>query len=265
MSRIGSLPRISGTVSHIERPVAVLFTLWLITMMAVPICLWLMGDSVFAIMITLAALLQGLLVFVILSQSIGFPHALRVLILVAFVTWFAEYLGSRTGFPFGEYHYTSLLQPQIANVPLLIPLAWFMMLPPSWAIAQAITARLPHKIRYPIFIIVSAVALTAWDLFLDPQMVSRGFWVWAYPSGYFGIPWSNYAGWLLTAGIATWIACPTRLRKTGWLIAIYAWVWFLQSVGQAVFWSQPHPAFFGSAAMGIMLLLAYWQSRQVAS
>src|SRR5690606_41755819 len=28
------------------------------------------------------------------------------------------------------------------------------------------------------FILVSALALTVWDLFLDPQMVAWGFWIW---------------------------------------------------------------------------------------
>jgi putative membrane protein len=231
-------------------------------MIAVPIFLWVIGDITFAPLMTIAALFQGLLVFAILMQAMGFYRALRILILVAVVTWLAEFIGSHTGFPFGDYYYTDRLQPQIAGVPLLIPVAWFMMLPPSWAIAHHITAPIASRWQRPAFILVSAFALTAWDLFLDPQMVARGFWVWEQPSGYFGIPWSNYAGWLLTAAIATWVACPTRLRKTGWLVAIYACVWFLQSVGQAIFWSQPGPAFFGSLAMGSLMILAYWRYRQ---
>ncbi len=265
MSRSLSLPHFLNWILSLDRPILSLFALWLLVMIAVPICLWVIGDTAFAPLMTIAALFQGILVFAILTHNIGFYRALRVLLLVAGVTWLAEFIGSHTGFPFGDYYYTDLLQPQIVGVPLLIPLAWFMMLPPSWAIAQLITARLSPLWQRPAFIIVSAFALTAWDLFLDPQMVARGFWIWEQPSGYFGIPWSNYAGWLLTASVATWVACPTRLSKTGWLIAVYACVWFLQSVGQAVFWSQPGPAFFGSLAMGSMLVLAYWRYRQANS
>ena len=45
------------------------------------------------------------------------------------IGWTAEAIGSKTGFPFGAYHYTDRLQPQLLGVPLLIPLAWLMMLP----------------------------------------------------------------------------------------------------------------------------------------
>ena len=45
---------------------------------------------------------------------------------------------------------------------------------------------------------LGAVALTAWDLFLDPQMIAEGYWRWARRGGYRGIPLSNYAGWLVT-------------------------------------------------------------------
>ena len=46
---------------------------------------------------------------------------------------------------------------------------------------------------------MGAVALTAWDLFLDPQMTAERYWRWERPGSYRGIPLSNYAGWLVTS------------------------------------------------------------------
>jgi len=45
-------------------------------------------------------------------------------------------------------------------------------------------------------------AVIGMDLVLDPAAVSIGFW--AYEAGglYYGVPWSNYAGWLLSAVVA---------------------------------------------------------------
>jgi len=106
------------------------------------------------------------------------------------------------------------------------------------------------------FVLISAAALTSWDLFLDPQMVARGFWVWENPSGYFGIPLVNYAGWLLVASIVTLAARPARLNAMP-LALMYGMVWFLQSVGQAVFWGQPGPALGGCLAMGAIMFAAY--------
>ena len=40
---------------------------------------------------------------------------------------FFEVLSIRTGFPFGEYHYTHVLGPMVFDVPFIIPLAWFVV------------------------------------------------------------------------------------------------------------------------------------------
>ena len=49
--------------------------------------------------------------------------------------------------------------------------------------------------------LVGGVALAAWDLFLDPQMVDAGHWTWAHPDPGLplvpGVPLTNYAGWLV--------------------------------------------------------------------
>ena len=47
-------------------------------------------------------------------------------------------------------------------------------------------------------IALGSAALTAWDLFLDPQMVGEGYWVWARRGLYRGIPLGNFVGWFLT-------------------------------------------------------------------
>ena len=116
---------------------------------------------------------------------------------------------------------------------------------------------LPRKLA---FISVSALALTAWDLFLDPQMVGWGFWVWDQPGVYFGIPLVNYGGWLMVSALITVIVQPPTL-PTMPLAGVYGLVWFLQSVGLGVFWGQAGPAVVGSVAMGGIMLIAYWRQQ----
>jgi putative membrane protein len=167
-------------------------------------------------------------------------------------TWLIEFVGSTTGYPFGVYHYTDLLQPQVGGVPILIPLGWWMMLPPAWAVAQSLAGSASR----PAFIGWSALALTAWDLFLDPQMVAWGLWKWAQPGGYFGIPWVNFLGWLLASALITALVRPGPLPARP-LMLIYAITWLLESIGLIFFWELPGPGSVGFIGMGSLLCLAY--------
>ncbi|MGB9597188.1 MAG: carotenoid biosynthesis protein, partial [Candidatus Poribacteria bacterium] len=164
-------------------------------------------EESFALSITFSVILQALAVLSILINTVGLRRTVFISIGVIFITLLIESIGVATGFPFGKYNYTEKLQPQLLNVPLLIPLAWLMMLPSSWAIAQKITGQ--HKgIK---FVIVSSLAFTVWDLVLDPQMVEWGVWIWHNPSGYFGIPFTNFLGWFLSAMIVTLLIKPPKL------------------------------------------------------
>lgn len=240
-------------------PHYLLLAAWVLSMVLLPIAKWVWGDGVIRWSVLVNTLLQFSAVMALLVQSWGWRRATVVFAVVALTSWLAEAVGTATGFPFGRYDYTDLLQPQFAHVPLVIPLAWMMMLPSAWAVASMVTAR-----RDVFFVVVSAAAMTAWDLFLDPQMVGWGFWVWQDGGAYFGIPLINYAGWLLTAGVITALVRPRELPVFP-LLLIYGVTSFLQSVGQFVFWSMPGPALFGTLGMGGMLLLAWWshQRRQV--
>lgn len=233
---------------------------WMLAMIAVPILKWTYGEEVIPTAITIALMVQFTAVTFAMFNGWGMRRTLIALGIVAVLTWLAEFIGSSTGLPFGEYEYSNLLQPQVGHVPLLIPLAWFMMLVPSWAVAQIIGGR-DHPVR---FIVISAGAMTAWDLFLDPQMVAWGFWTWTVDGAYFGIPLMNYFGWLLVSAIVTAAVRPYRHPlPLAPLLTVYAVVWFLQSVGQAAFWGQPGPALVGGVVMGAFLFTAlyrYWKA-----
>ncbi len=252
------LPRFNREMMRlpISRPILVLIVVWVLTMIVQPIVLWTWGQAALQRGMSLAVLIQALTVLVILGQAWGFKRTVSLLVVVGVSSYAAEYLGSQTGIPFGKYHYTDVLQPQLAGVPLLIPLAWMMMLPPAWAMASRISGR---DGRSPRFVLLSALAFTAWDLFLDPQMVGWNFWVWEIPGQFFGIPLVNFLGWLLISGLITWIAGPRDLPIVP-LIGVYAITWLLQTVGQGLFWSQPGPAAFGFLGMGAMVLWA-WRAK----
>ncbi|GAB3941459.1 hypothetical protein GCM10027614_26830 [Micromonospora vulcania] len=153
--------------------------------------------------LTVATVVLGWLLSVghaLLSRG---PRAAAALVAVATGGGFAiEAVGVATGVPFGSYDYSGELGPKLAGVPLIIPLAWTWMAWPAWlaavrltgggtaaagpdggtapadvAPARAGTAAAPAG-PWVRRIALAALGLAAWDLFLDPQMVAEGYWVW---------------------------------------------------------------------------------------
>lgn len=224
--------------------------LWLAGMIALPIVNWLWGSAALLQMLVLTVLLQALAVFAVLTSSWGWRRAFLTLGVIFVFSYLAEWLGSHTGRPFGAYSYTTTLQPQLGGVPLLVPLAWFMMLPCAWATVFA------YRRRWLLFVLLGALSFAAWDLLLDPQMVQWGLWTWNEPAGYFGIPWSNYAGWLLTAALLTWILRPQKVPVRP-LLLIFTLTWFLETFGLALFWGLPGPALVGGVVMGLFVWLGW--------
>lgn len=172
---------------------------------------------------------------------------------VILITWACEAIGVKTGLPFGAYLYTDVLAWHVMGVPALIPVAWFTMLVPAWAVARLVCGNegrnktWREKVR---FAAVSGLALTCWDFYVDPQMVEFGVWVWKNPSGYFGTPWLNFLGWWSTGFALTLALNPGRLPVVK-LLLIYSATWILQAIGLGVIWGQPYPAMIGFFAMGV--------------
>jgi putative membrane protein len=136
---------------------------------------------------------------------LGWRHSIAFFILSAIVSWLCEEIGVITGCIYGSYHYTDMLGMKLGHVPVLIPLAWFMMIYPSYIIANLIAGDESIKKKSSFFRIVwlsllSAVVMTAFGLVIDPALSNPkvAAWVWEQDGIYFGIPLQNYAGWLLT-------------------------------------------------------------------
>lgn len=202
----------------------------------------------------------------------------------------AEWIGTRTGLPFGDYHYTDVLWPRPGGVPLIVALAWGGMGLAAHAVAtRAVAARaVPGGtvLGVTVFgatvpygavarVCAGAVALTAWDLFLDPQMLRLGLWVWAEPGPYRGVPLGNFAGWLLVSLLVMTLieriahhpapaAAPRRGAEGGQagatgLVALYTVMAVMETIGFAMVFRPPDPlvAAAGGVAMGTCALLAW--------
>ncbi len=191
----------------------------------------------------------------------GAPRASGAAALIAAATTAVERIGTQTGFPFGRYEYTDALRPQIAHVPAIVPLAWFAMGVPA---REAAHAALGDRSTALTRITLGSAALTAWDLFLDPQMVGEGFWVWARRGAYRGIPLGNFAGWFLT-GLGVMAALEVVLPPStypsdadGALIGEYAYMGVMETIGFARYFRDPTVAVVGGLAMIPIAAAATW-------
>ncbi|MEM7530747.1 MAG: carotenoid biosynthesis protein [Chloroflexota bacterium] len=250
----------------IDRVSLVFIGLWLLSMILVPIFRWTWGDTTLPLIVNISVVLHASATIAALLPLWGWRRCLALVALILPLTWGIERIGSSTGFPFGVYHYTDLLQPQLLHVPVVIPLAWLMMLPPSWVIAHSIIGN-----QQPLrFAALSATAFTAWDLFLDPQMVNWHFWVWETPNSvlgsYFGIPWTNYLGWWGCSFLLTWLVVmlikpPFTMhssnKPSSQLFFIYTITCLFEIGGLMFFWQLPGPAICGGIVMGGLCLWAW--------
>jgi uncharacterized membrane protein len=233
-----------------------ILTIWALLLVSLPIADWSTGWSALIGAITMGVIITAGLVITLLWGVWGTAATLRVAVSILTLSWAFEVIGSHTGIPFGKYSYTNTLQPQVLNVPLQIPLGWLMMLPPSWAVAQAIVDRIKPRWEFPAFVGLSALAMTAWDLFLDPMMVTWEIWGWDNPGRYFGIPWINYFGWLLVSALVTILIRPGK-PPVAPLLIIYTTIWLLKSAGLGIFWGIPGAAIVGSFIMGSITIMAW--------
>jgi putative membrane protein len=163
-------------------------------------------------------------------------------------TGLVERVGTSTGVPFGRYLYSGRLRPVLGGVPAIVPAAWWAMAVPARETAHAALGR---RSCAATRIVVGAAALTAWDLFLDPQMTAEGFWCWATGGRYRGIPLANFAGWFLT-GLAVMgvleLALPVTERDPV-LVAEYAVMGLMETVGFGAFFGDRLVALIGGLGM----------------
>ncbi|MHB9285486.1 bisanhydrobacterioruberin hydratase [Halobacteriales archaeon Cl-PHB] len=116
---------------------------------------------------------------------------------VAAYTYGVEAVGVSTGVPYGEFAYGVSLGPMVAGIPLALPV-FFLPLVLNAYLLGLLAFGTASLLRVP----VTVAAVVAIDMVLDPAAVALGFWTFAESGAYYGVPLSNFAGWLLSAVVA---------------------------------------------------------------
>jgi putative membrane protein len=132
----------------------------------------------------------------LLTRKAGFG----LLALCAY-TYAIEFVGVATGYPYGHFEYGVDLGPMIADaIPAALPLFFLPLVLNAYLLCLLLLGESARNAVLRVPVVIAAVV--GMDLILDPGAVAIGFW--SYDAGglYYGVPWLNYAGWVLSATVA---------------------------------------------------------------
>ena len=191
-------------------------------------------------------LLAAVTVYLHAVASEGLSTARRQAAIILLASTSFEWIGTRTGFPFGPYEYTDHFGPRIGGVvPMAIPLAWLVVI----LCGRSVVLRLrPAADRWEIALGVGLVAVLT-DLNLESVAWNvRGYWHW-YPSQPLPPsswpPVQNYVSWFaLSFALVLFLPSdhglrplqPSRRRPIAILVLLNA---LLALVHLTAGWRQP--------------------------
>lgn len=154
-----------------------------------------------------------------------------------------EYVGVTTGVPYGQFSYGVNLGPLLfGKIPLALPIFFVPLVVNSYLLCLLLLdTHADHAlVRWPV-VIATVVGM---DLVLDPGAVALGFW--SYGGGlYYGVPISNYLGWIISAIIAV-IVFDWGFERTALFKRLQQCEFMLDSlVNFVIFWGIVN-AYFGN-------------------
>ena len=195
-----------------------------------------------------------------LWRWLGASAAFKVLCALGLFAIGIETFAILTGWPYGEFSYGEKIGAKLGVVPWTVPFAWT----PLVLCAAALASRwAPSK----YFVAAVALVLVFIDLLLDPGAVQQGFWRYKYPGAYYGVPLSNYFGWLVSGAIGALIfrglagdkwrsgeAAPPGLMSSGLLIVSF-WTSVCTWSGLIA------PAIVGWFLLGLIAYSSVWKAK----
>ena len=180
------------------------FFLWaMVAVYALARVLQLFTGSV-PMLVVLALHVVPTLAFALVHGALRYRLRNSVLFIVLFLVVgnLIENFGVTTGFPFGHYYFTEGMGPKLFHVPVFLGLAYVGMGYVSWVLADIILGESSATARVVRVPALAALIMTSWDLSQDPVWSTvLHLWTWIKGGAYFGVPWSNFFGWLLTTSV----------------------------------------------------------------
>ena len=141
----------------------------------------------------------GILIFGFIFMLIHAPKRYNRKTIIIFMTLsfvvstLLEDISIHTGFPFGKYHYSSLVA-NIDQVPFPVGIIYISVSYLSWTLGSIILGHadrhLDKKINVVALPAISTFIMCQFDLVIDPLASTfRNAWVWAHGGGFLACRW----------------------------------------------------------------------------
>jgi bisanhydrobacterioruberin hydratase len=202
------------------------------------------ADTSSPVVSIISLLLFGLPVLFVLGGGDRTRNIVAVLLL-SILAWGLEILSITQGIPYGFFRYGESLGPLLLGlVPYSLPLAWPLVVLSVHSMTQ------DKSILSGVGL--GVLLLVLYDLILDPIAVGTKMWKYNSIGWYYSVPWSNYAGWLLSGALGLWLLrlLKIQLGTTG---SLTYWIHITFWTGCAIWLGYWIPVGIGIALLVAMI------------
>ena len=138
--------------------------------------------------------------YLALGIWLGWKKALFFIIVLSLYAIFIETMAIITGIPYSHFQYSGIIGLKLFGyTPFTVPFAYVPLFVGCFYLAGLLS-----KNRWKIITLSTLLVVVA-DLVLDPAAVALNFWTFQSGGFYYGVPLSNFLGWILTGFIASTI------------------------------------------------------------
>ncbi|MDN7024778.1 carotenoid biosynthesis protein [Methanoculleus sp. FWC-SCC1] len=197
--------------------------------------------------------------YIALVRWLGAVRGIGLLVLLSLLPLLVEAYAVATGVPYGRFTYSPHLgDPLFDLVPWTVAFAYLPMLLGAVTVASAAVGTAWYRL-----IPAGTLLLLLIDLVIDPAAVHAGLWVWAEEGAYYGVPVSNFAGWVLTGAAYIGLISLIAARKlaaarsvpgmvaSSLLLILAFWIGYLAQNGLLI------PAFLGAGLFAATCLVVF--------
>lgn len=214
---------------------------WIAVLVWLPVLWWSVAVEFGSTAAAITGAVQGLLMVVVAvmhgSLCYGWRGFLAFVVIAAALTFVLEATSIAAGFPFGYYVHHGAPGPAPLGVPISVLAGYVVLGWYSWALAKLITCQgltRRHPLSQFLAPLVGAFILAGFDYPYDPiGSTVREMWSFRDPGGQYGVPLTNYLGWLFTGWVVFQVfsLCESRFTPSRaaastpfWALPVVVWL-----------------------------------------